>query len=975
MRHGCRFQAIDLRWGVSEEAALDQQTMKVCLQEIRRCQEITPRPNFIVLQGDRYGWQPLPPEIPADEFEQIEKMILDKKEQKLLKKWYLRDENAIRWNGKPVDAKYLLKSRNGKFEDYKFWEKEVEQPLRSVLRNAVNQLSLPAIDQLKYESSATHQEIWCGALDVHDVEHHVFGFLRHIDNLNVVEADIQRIETASEFIDTFVDEEGQRFFDHAAYENLQKLQGHLRRRLPKENIHEYSSKWKDGGVTSDHIGKLTDDFERCLEFFGDNPKPSTCLCEDVWQRLGSVIQNEISLIKEIDPLEQEILAHEKFCKEHDRFFIGRATVLKEIKKHLESDNLYPLVITGEVGSGKSALIARAVEQAKGANNNSFIITRFIGATPASSDCRSLLNNLCSEILQEYKGENFKPPDEFTDLVKIFHDTLRFATTDKPLVIFLDGLNQLSGVDNPRGLTWLPSELPNNVRFVFSVLETSDCLKVIKHIFPDAEPCKLEPMELREASDLLDGWLVYAGRTLGHDQQQEVLSKFTQCRLPLFLKLTFEEVKLWASDRTDLVLGNNIEESISILFARFSDEVNHGKIMVSHVFGYLASTRQGLSEDEILEVLSSNDAVIESFLYRSPKSPPVETLPVAVWSRFYFDLKPYISERLTDGNLLLSFSQTSYQIMAGELAFKSKPKKDFHIQLADFFELQPNYWEAKNKKSPNKHKAYELAVQQMEGGLWDKLEHTLCDFQFMELKCLSGLLFDIMQDLDRAMKLKELSSLSILHKALSSSLSTLSARPELTVQTINNRLAWGDALTPGLTKAVDYARIYLNENYSWISLESPLPETQSQGFFGVQFNIQSSIQSLSPGGNSIVIASIDGHLEIRDLLYGEIIGTKSRINTGITALALREDLTVMVYVDRDGFLRSEQGRKFIECRIGETLIAYNSIAGVIAVQKNDSLVAYDPYVNKSYVLAQDLPEYLKVLRVTDEGQYIFICCRQ
>ncbi len=69
--HGCRFQAIDLRWGVSEEAALDQQTMKICLAEIARCQKTSPRPNFIVLLGDRCGWQPLPYEIPADEFEQI----------------------------------------------------------------------------------------------------------------------------------------------------------------------------------------------------------------------------------------------------------------------------------------------------------------------------------------------------------------------------------------------------------------------------------------------------------------------------------------------------------------------------------------------------------------------------------------------------------------------------------------------------------------------------------------------------------------------------------------------------------------------------------------------------------------------------------------------------------------------------------------------------------------------------------------
>jgi hypothetical protein len=42
-----RFQAIDLRWGVRDEAALDQQTMEICLREIERCQEtgIKPKPR------------------------------------------------------------------------------------------------------------------------------------------------------------------------------------------------------------------------------------------------------------------------------------------------------------------------------------------------------------------------------------------------------------------------------------------------------------------------------------------------------------------------------------------------------------------------------------------------------------------------------------------------------------------------------------------------------------------------------------------------------------------------------------------------------------------------------------------------------------------------------------------------------------------------------------------------------------------
>ena len=68
---GHRFQDIDLRWGVSEEASLDQQALNICLAEIERCREITPRPNFIVLLGNRYGWLAPPPQIPAEQFQQI----------------------------------------------------------------------------------------------------------------------------------------------------------------------------------------------------------------------------------------------------------------------------------------------------------------------------------------------------------------------------------------------------------------------------------------------------------------------------------------------------------------------------------------------------------------------------------------------------------------------------------------------------------------------------------------------------------------------------------------------------------------------------------------------------------------------------------------------------------------------------------------------------------------------------------------
>ena len=67
-----QFQAIDLRWGVPTEASLDHRTMRICFEELRRSQEISPQPNFLILLGNRCGWRPLPEEVSEDEFRRLE---------------------------------------------------------------------------------------------------------------------------------------------------------------------------------------------------------------------------------------------------------------------------------------------------------------------------------------------------------------------------------------------------------------------------------------------------------------------------------------------------------------------------------------------------------------------------------------------------------------------------------------------------------------------------------------------------------------------------------------------------------------------------------------------------------------------------------------------------------------------------------------------------------------------------------------
>ena len=133
MQHGFRFQAIDLRWGVRDESGLDQQTMNICLQEVARCQR-PPNPNFIILLGDRYGWQPLPAEILADEFVQIENQVSNRNEKADLHTWYLKDDNAV----PPV---YCLQPRKGEFVENKKW-RIVESDLRQIFRKASKHITL-----------------------------------------------------------------------------------------------------------------------------------------------------------------------------------------------------------------------------------------------------------------------------------------------------------------------------------------------------------------------------------------------------------------------------------------------------------------------------------------------------------------------------------------------------------------------------------------------------------------------------------------------------------------------------------------------------------------------------------------------------------------------------------------------------------------------------------------------------------------
>ncbi len=706
-QHGCRFQAIDLRWGVSEEAGFDQQTMRICLGEVERCQQLSPRPNFILLLGDRYGWQPLPYEIPAVEFDALTQH-LDTNELTFFETWYRLDENAV----PPV---HDLLPREGVFEEHGSW-RSVEKELHRILRKGIDKVELPDNARLKYFSSATEQEIYKGALDEPDASEHVFCFFRGISNL-------PQDAVAKEFID--LTEAG--CLDEEAHGSLTKLKEKLHHDLPG-NVHEYNDcSWTGSGITAAHIKQL---------------------CDDVYQELSDIISAELASLQQVDSHEQEIANHALFADERSHNFTGRVEIQKQILTYVSGDSTIPMAVCGEGGSGKSALMAQVTKRITCEYPDAAVVSRFIGATPSSSNIFSLLESLCRQIAGLYEYE-VTIPTEYKELVEEFQKVLGLATSEMPLILLLDALDQLSDAENAKSLQWLQVALPGHVKVIVSVLTPSECFDHLKRKLPEEQTLLVEAMASLEAEALLDLWLDEAKRVLQPSQRLEVLVKFEQCELPLYLKIAFEEARHWKSYGAEEISGLNIQEIIMEFLGNLSEESRHGAVLVKHALGYLAAGKNGLTEEEMLDLLSLDVDVKEAFRKRSPNSPITDRLPVVVWSRLYLDLRPYLTERNADQASVMCFFHREFGEVVRKTFLDAETNRELHRRIAGYFASQPYLYQSDAKKVPNYRKVSEIAYQMMQGELWEELEKTITDFDFPMTKCMAGMVDELIQEYQRA----------------------------------------------------------------------------------------------------------------------------------------------------------------------------------------------------------------------------------
>jgi AAA ATPase domain/Domain of unknown function (DUF4062) len=682
---GYQFYPLDLRWGVNEEAQLDQRTAEICLGEVRAAKSYPP-PNFLIMIGTRYGWVPLPYAIAQDEFEAMVGWLDGSGRQdavRALRYIYHLDDNhlvspdlSVAGSDGLISA-YTLRSREDELPELKSAETwaRLEAGLRRSLQQAADQVlklgRINAAAHEKYFLSLTEQEIRLG----------LPGYSQGLSSRAGSSPPSPSPDgpAAIAFIREFVTPPGggralapaSVYVEHEP--RLDALKAGIRRALPDASIVTARATWNNAGKLD--AAYLTD--------FATN----------IQRHLEAAIDRHIAAVEAQErapdfALQSERDEHRAFAEQRLKIFVGRENNLAAIARYIAGADTRPLILHGRSGLGKSALMARAIAVAEAAGPVP-VVYRFIGASAASSDLRSLLISLIEDLAARGVAEM---PAEFEQDANKLCDQIRtlLSSITQPVVIFLDALDQLR---KPYRLGWLPDQLPTAVKLVVSVLDDADYVtdsgvyRSLRQRLPKDSLLEIEPLGPKDGRDILTALETEAGRRLQGHQQDYIIGQFEQAGAsPLYLRTAFEIAKSWRSmDRVGV--GGRVLAADTALIGQFIGDLSavhhHKPELVTRLLGYLAAAKDGLSAKELTEVLS-RDANVMQAVSSERHGARTDRLPASTWVRLNRQLAPFLTEKRIDDQPLLQFFHRQVAQVAGEL-HDEPAKAGLHAALADYFD--------------------------------------------------------------------------------------------------------------------------------------------------------------------------------------------------------------------------------------------------------------------------------------------------
>lgn len=430
--------------------------------------------------------------------------------------------------------------------------------------------------------------------------------------------------------------------------------------------------------------------------------------DDRFPTNGNGVESQSTLkIRLENLLEKEAMIHNAFSSSRTELFVGRQRYFDRLDEHIHGDTP-PLIVTGKPGMGKSALLANWRKRYISLNPANKTIIHFIGISPRTSSLASMQLRIIHELTY---GFNLPPdiPTNQNDLNVAFVNALFMSAAKGKAVIILDGIERLEERDPAQVLSWLPIEVPANIRFILSVSPGTVFDVVAKRNWPVLE---VAPLEVVERKQCIHAYLQNTHSTALSENHINTIVHAVQTSNPLYLdilmgELCIDDAPSIAGQKISRYLSaQNIEELILRVIERYElDDTLNGAdaSFFRNIMSLLLSAGNGLMENEINELLRGETP--------SPQNTPLKTLLP--------NMKHILIQH---SNLILYKHNAFHDAIKSRYLSEEDEKRRFHLRLADYF----------GKNYSSQRAIEEFPWQLTQARSWNQLFGLLSDISFFNV---------------------------------------------------------------------------------------------------------------------------------------------------------------------------------------------------------------------------------------------------
>jgi hypothetical protein len=330
--------------------------------------------------------------------------------------------------------------------------------------------------------------------------------------------------------------------------------------------------------------------------------------EDLWRLIDKIYPaNSIP-----DALSCERHRHAAYGATRQRIYVGGEKYFKVLDSTMRDRKFKPVIITGQSGAGKSALLANWAARWSKRHPQDAVITHYLGSGVDSAEPVKFVTRLMQEIAR-LTGKVFKreidPAKQLEQLPEWLASGSAWALRERrTMLLVLDGLDKVS---ERQDLGWFPSFWPPGLKLVISCQDGA-VLQTAKGRLEWSE-LKVNPLTKNEQVRFMESYLGRYRKSLT-PRQTKILQSHPMSTNPLFLLTVLEEMRVFGvheelDQRLNTLLAPppskvkgespTVDDVFEHVIARIEEDL--GKKSVKAAFEAIWASRGGLYQDELLAI--------------------------------------------------------------------------------------------------------------------------------------------------------------------------------------------------------------------------------------------------------------------------------------------------------------------------------------------------------------------------------------